>query len=101
MAGPSNIGVWLCAVRRLGKLLALRPGQSSLSRSQHRQLFTLPYDIQSIQGRVKRSQIVLRCHVAWTIVLIAISSLLIAAGLSTAILDSSRMGPPVLYDFTS
>jgi hypothetical protein len=59
------------------------------------------YGIQSTQGRVQRSQIVLRCHALWTIVLIAISSLLITAGLSTAILESFRMGPQVLDDFTS
>jgi hypothetical protein len=59
------------------------------------------YGIQSVQARVETSQVVLRCHVAWTITLIAISSLLIAAGLSTAIIDSYRMGPQVLDDFTS
>jgi hypothetical protein len=60
-----------------------------------------PYGIQSVQGRVERSQTVLRCHVPWTIILIAISSFLIAAGVSTAILDSFRKGPQVLDDFTS
>jgi hypothetical protein len=59
------------------------------------------YGIVSTQGRVQRPQLLLRCHVLWTIVLIAISSLLIAAGLSTAILDSRRKGPQVLDDFTS
>jgi len=59
------------------------------------------YGIRSTQGRAESSQIVLRCHVAWKMLLIAIFSLLIAAGLGTAILDSFRMGPQVLDDFTS
>jgi hypothetical protein len=59
------------------------------------------YGIRSTEGRVQTSQIVLRCHFTWTIVLITISFLLIAAGLSTAILDSCRMGPQVLDDFAS
>jgi hypothetical protein len=59
------------------------------------------YGIRSTQGRVERSQTVFRCHLTWTIILVAISSLLIAAGLSTAILDSFRKGPQVLDDFTS
>jgi hypothetical protein len=59
------------------------------------------YGIQTTEGQVERSQVVLRCHVLWTIVLIAVSSLLIATGISTAILDSRRKGPQVLDDFTS
>lgn len=59
------------------------------------------YGIQSTQRHVQRSQIVLRCHVMWTVVLVIVSSLLIAVGLGTAILDSCRMGPRVLDDFTS
>ncbi|KAM0698019.1 hypothetical protein Q7P36_001482 [Cladosporium allicinum] len=59
------------------------------------------YGIQTTEGRVQRSHVVFRCHITWTIILIAISSLLIAAGISTAILDSRRKGPQVLDDFTS